>query len=522
MRFFAFLPIRANAAASRAVLSPGTASLADHCPLAPDHCLYHSARISRMLTKPRLIVLSVLAFSFASLAIARQQAASPGSDYSSRAQTVVNEITSRQFDKVFAQFDTTMASAFSVDKLSQVWDQVLSQAGAFRKIDSTEVIDQSGYHVATTTCTFANAPVNIILAFDSAGRIAGLRFTPAENAPAAQNSQPSSSASAQNSQAAAPAAPSWSAPAYADPSKFHEVALTIADGQWQLPGTLTLPNGNGPFTAVLLVSGSGPNDADESIGPNKVFKDIAWGLATNGVAVLRYAKRTHEYGMKSSADMQNFTVKDEYLDDAHAAVTLLASRPEIDSHRIFLAGHSEGGYLAPRIAAANPQIAGLIILEGSTRPLEQLIIEQLKYQASLGGPNAPQIEKMIPEAEAQAQAIEDPNLKPGVMLPVLTTQIPSSYFLDLRSYDPCAVAASLKIPIYVTQGGRDYQVTTTDFANWQKALAGHSNATLKLYPSLNHLLISGTGLSNPEEYFAPGQHVSPEIISDLSSWLHSH
>ncbi len=493
--------------------------------LATRHWLY-SARIARMATTLRLIMLSLLAFSFAPLAFAQQQAA-PEPDYSSRAQTVVNEITSRQFDKVFAQFDTTMANAFPADKLSQAWDQVVSQAGAFQKIDSTRVIEQSGYHVATTTCTFANALVNIILAFDSAGRIAGLRFTPAEDAPASsaspsQNSSASSSAAPTQNSQAAPAPPSWSAPPYADPSKFHEVPVTIADGQWQLPATLTLPNGNGPFTAVVLVSGSGPNDADETIGPNKVFKDIAWGLATNGIAVLRYPKRTHEYGMKSAADMQNFTVKDEYLDDARAAVALVASRPEIDAHRIFLAGHSEGGYLAPRIAAANPQIAGLIILEGSTRPLEQLIIEQLKYQASLGGPNAPQIEKMIPEAEAQAKAIEDPNLKPGVMLPVLTTQIPSSYFLDLRSYDPCAVAASLKIPIYVTQGGRDYQVTTTDFANWQKALAGHFNAILKLYPSLNHLLISGTGPSKPEEYFISGQHVSPEIISDLSSWLHSH
>lgn len=484
-----------------------------------------------MPTTLRVIILSLLVFSVASLASAQQQAASPESDFSSRSQAVIKELTAHQFDKVFAQFDTTMASAISADKLSQVWDQVLSQAGAFQKIESTQVIDQGGYHVVTTTCAFANAPVNVIIAFDAAGRIAGLRFTPAENPPASpaasaspsQNSNASSSAApAQNAQAAASASESWSAPSYADPSKFHEVAVTVADGQWQLPGTLTLPNGKGPFTAVVLVSGSGPNDADETIGPSKVFKDIAWGLASNGIAVLRYPKRTHVYGAKSSADPANFTVRDEYLDDARAAVALLASRPEIDPHRIFLAGHSEGGYLAPRIAAANPQIAGIIILEGSTRPIEQLVIEQLQYQAKLGGPNAAQIEQLIPQSEAQAKAIEDPNLKPGVMLSLLSAKVPSSYFLDLRSYDPCGVAASLKIPIYVTQGGRDYQVTTTDFGNWQKALAGHSNATLKLYPSLNHLLISGTGPSKPEEYFVPRQHVSPEVISDLGSWLHSH
>lgn len=464
-------------------------------------------RIASMNAEAFCRVFLLLAFScapFASAGAAQQQVASPAPDYSARATEIVNDLAARQFDKVFAQFNPTMAAAVPADKLAPGWDQVIGREGAFQKINSTQVIEQSAYHVATVACAFEKGPVNIVLAFDDSGHVAGLRIVPAANPQAA------------------PAAEPWLAPPYADASKFHEESVTVSDGQWQMPGTLTLPNGKGPFTAVVLVSGSGPNDADETIGPNRIFKDLAWGLATDGIAVLRYAKRTHEYGVKSSADPQNLTVKDEYIDDARAAVALLASRPEINPKRIFLAGHSEGGYLAPRIAAGDPQIAGIIVLEGNTRPIEQLVIEQLKYQASLGGPNAPQIEKMIPEAEAQAKAIEDPTLKPGTMVPLLTAQVPSSYFLDLRNYDPAAVAASLKIPIYVTQGGRDYQVTTTDFANWQKALAGHANATLKLYPSLNHLLIPGTGPSKPEEYFVAGQHVSPEIISDLAAWLNSH
>jgi uncharacterized protein len=451
-------------------------------------------------------VLLLLAFSSTPFAATSkpQQQATTVPDYSIQANEVVTQLAARQFDKVFPQFDATLAAAIPAEKLAQVWDQVQGQAGAFQKINSTNVIERSGYHVATITCAFEKAQVNIVLAFDATGHIAGLHFAPAESSDTAPAAQP------------------WSAPPYADAGKFHEAPVTVSDGQWQMPGTLTVPNGKGPFTAVILVSGSGPNDADETIGPNKVFKDIAWGLASNGIAVLRYPKRTHEYGAKSMVDPARFTVKDEYMDDASAAIALLASRPEINPKRIFLAGHSEGGYLAPRIAAANRQITGIIILEGNTRPIEQLVIEQLQYQASLGGPNAAQIEKMIPEAQAQAKAIEDPNLKPGVMLPLLMAQVPSSYFLDLRGYDPCTVAASLRIPIYVTQGGRDYQVTKTDFANWQQALAGHPSATLKLYPALNHLLIAGTGPSKPEEYFVAGQHVSPEIISDLSVWIASH
>jgi uncharacterized protein len=456
---------------------------------------------------PILLALAIFCVSFASVSSAQQQQeatpSAPAPDYSALADAAVNNLASHQFDKVSALFDATMAAAIPADKLPAVWDQILAQAGAFQKIISTEVDEQSPYHVATVGCAFEKASLNIIMAFDSTGHIAGLHVVPANNSVAA-------------------AAAAWSAPPYADPSKFHELPFTVSDGQWQLPGTLTLPNGKGPFPAVVLVSGSGPHDADETIGPNKTLKDLAWGLASAGVATLRYPKRTLQYGAKSSVDPQTLTVKDEYIDDARAAVSLLASRPEINPKRIFVAGHSEGGYLAPRIAAGDPQIAGIIILEGNSRPIEQLVVEQLQYQAKQGGPQAAQIEAAIPAVEAQAKAIEDPNLKPGTNVKLLSATIPSSYFLDLRGYDPSAVAASLKISIYITQGGRDYQVTTTDFANWQKALAGHANATLKLYPALNHLLIAGAGPSKPEEYFQTGQHVSPEIVTDLAAWINSH
>ena len=459
-----------------------------------------------MNTKELCRFVSLVAFvciSSASLAATPHQSATPAPDYSAHASEVVSELAAHQFDKVFAQFAPVMSSALPADKLADVWSQVITQAGAFQKIVSSNVVERSGYHHTVVTCAFEKLTIDVVLSFDDSGHITGLHFAPAEGS-TSESGQP------------------WSAPAYADQTKFHEVAVTISDGQWQLPGTLTLPNRKGPFPAVVLVSGSGPNDADETIGPNKTFKDIAWGLATAGIAVLRYPKRTHQYGAKSSADPQNLTVKDEYVDDARAAVALLASRPEINSKRIFLAGHSEGGYLAPRIAAGDSQIAGIIILEGETRPLEQLVIDQLQYEAKLGGPNAAQIEAAIPEVQAQAKAIEDPDVKPGTNLRLLTATVPSSYFLDLRSYDPCSVAASLKIPIYITQGDRDYQVTTTDFAGWQKALAGHPNATLKLYPSLDHLLFFGAGPSKPEEYLVPGQHVFPEIVSDLAAWINSH
>jgi pimeloyl-ACP methyl ester carboxylesterase len=212
-------------------------------------------------------------------------------------------------------------------------------------------------------------------------------------------------------------------------------------------------------------------------------------------------------------------VKDEFIDDARVAVSLLAARPEINPKRIFLAGHSEGGYIAPRIASGDAKIAGIAILEGNTRPLEKLILDQLHYEASLGGPNAAQMQNMIPEAEKAAAQMESPDLKPGMTVSIMGASLPASYILDLRSYDPGAVAASLKIPIFVIQGSRDYQVTMADYSGWRKALAGHANSTFKLFPRIDHLMFSGTGPSSPQQYMQPNQHVAAEVVEAISVWI---
>jgi len=271
---------------------------------------------------------------------------------------------------------------------------------------------------------------------------------------------------------------------------------------------------------VVLVQGSGPHDQDETIGPNKPFKDLAWGLASDGIAVLRYNKRTFQH---PESFRGQYTVEQETVEDARAAVALLAARAEIDPKRIYVAGHSLGAMLAPRIAKGDSQVAGIILMAGNTRPLEDLIVEQVKYQVSLAGAPTPEGQKAIADAEKTAAAMRDPNLKADQTVSIVGAPVPGSYVLDLRAYDPAQTAAALKIPILVMQGARDCQVRMADYEGWKKALAGDSLASFRLYPNLYHLFIpvpasDNTPLSSPADYNQPG-HVAPEVIADAAAWM---
>ncbi|MGC2620108.1 MAG: alpha/beta fold hydrolase, partial [Acidobacteriaceae bacterium] len=277
--------------------------------------------------------------------------AQTGTPVEELARNLTQQLAARQFDAVVGHFDGTMAGAMPSAKLSQTWDAITGQAGAFQSITGTSVQAVQGYQVVLVTTHFEKANLGIKWAFDGQSRVAGLFVVPAE-------------------------APNpWTAPDYAQPAKFQESPVTVGAAPWQLDGTLTVPVGAGPFPAVVLVAGSGPEDQDETIVGNKPFKDIAWGLASRGIAVLRFNKRTLQYGKELKAHQAGFTVNEESVDDARAAVALLATHADIDPQRIFVLGHSLGAMLAPRIAQGDKQVAGLIIMAGPTRPFEQVLVE---------------------------------------------------------------------------------------------------------------------------------------------------
>jgi len=415
-------------------------------------------------------------------------------DPEAHAKQVLDQMVTGKFGAIEAQYDSAMESALPAGKLSDFWQQLNAQVGSFKRVTDVSQNVIQDYQVVTLVCDFQQATLDTIISFTSDGHVGGIRFVP--HRPKAK----------------------WTAPAYAKPDSFREQSITVTSGHWELPGTLTVPAGDGPFPAVVLVHGSGPHDQDETIGPNETFKDLAWGLATKGVAVLRYTKRTKKYGAKASDDPSALTVNDEAINDARAAVELLSKQPKIDSKRIFVLGHSWGGYLAPRIATGDSQISGIIILAGSARPLEQMIVEQLQYFATQPGGSSEQLQKQLAAAEESEKQIENPNLKSTDTIGLVGARVPGGYFLDLRGYDPPAVAAKLTIPILVLQSGRDYQVRDADFDAWKKALEGKPSGEFKHYVDLNHLFETGKGMATPSEYDNPG-HVAEPVVADIAAWI---
>jgi hypothetical protein len=418
-------------------------------------------------------------------------------DINDLATAFIATLAEEKFDEATSYFDADMLKALPENKLAELWGQLKEQVGAYQNEISRTQDVTDGYDVIMITTQFEKSPLNIRVVFNADKRIAGLFFQPA-------------TAASDNL---------YEIPAYADLTKLTEKDIIVGEGDWALPGTLTLPQGPGPWPMVVLVHGSGPNDRDETIGPNKPFKDLALGLASRGVAVLRYDKRTLTHGQKIMEVISTLTVEEETIEDALLAVALAKQDPVIDPSRIYVLGHSLGGMLAPRIAVQTTDIAGLIILAGAARPMEDLMIEQMTYIAGLDGVISDSEKSNLEEVTRQAARVRDPKLDPNTPSSELLGA-PASYWIDLQGYQPQEVAKTLDLKMLILQGERDYQVTMADYALWRTALSGKSGVEFKSFPTLNHLMIEGggEGLSTPAEYDQPG-NVAEEVIDAIVSFI---
>jgi len=406
--------------------------------------------------------------------------AQPAQDPAALARKALDLLLAGNYPALSQMFSAEMKKAISDEALGKIGAQIKSW-GAVESIGAPAPRKAGANTIEDFPVKSAAQNLLVRFAIDRDGMVAGMFFLPGET--------------------------SWQRPAYSKPDSFREREAAVGDGQWKLPGTLTEPAGPGPFPAIVLVHGSGPNDRDETVGGTKVFKDLAEGLASRGVVVLRYEKRTRQYGA-AMAGLASFTVEQETEEDAIKAAALLRTQPKVDPKRVFVLGHSLGGYVAPRIAEQDARLAGLIVLAGNVRPMEDLIVEQAEYLA-VAADNLKTVKAVAAKIKSLEPGDED---SPPVM------GVPVAYWLDLKGYDPAALAKKLALPMLILQGERDFQVTMKDFALWKAAVGAGKGVTMRSYPALNHLFVAGEGKGTEAEYRKPG-HVAPEVIDDIAKFV---
>ncbi|CAM4286046.1 alpha/beta fold hydrolase [Paenibacillus tarimensis] len=415
------------------------------------------------------------------------------------AAAVVGLLTKGGYGELAARyFDLALAEALPAADLEAVWNQVIGAAGAYLSTESiTTQPSDSGKVIVTAKLVFERMKANVILTMNDQQKLAGLFIQPA----ASDDME--------------------------IPEGITEEKVVVGQGgKYPLEGTLTLPEqGTGPYPAVVLVQGSGPSDRDESIGAYKPFRDIAWGLAQQGIAVLRYDKRTFAHAASfTKEEAARLTVKEETVDDAIAAASLLKSDGRIDSSRVFIVGHSLGGMLAPRIDAEGGNFAGLILLAGSPRPLWDIIYDQNAAFIAKMSDSDPKKAANLAWLEAEykkAKQISD--WSPEKAASETVFGIPASYFKEMDSHSADGYAKELTKPVLVLQGEDDFQVfANKDYLLWQEHLRHNPNTAFKLYPGLNHFFVdySGPDEGTAKEYQHPGT-VSEEVILDIAKWVQS-
>lgn len=306
----------------------------------------------------------------------------------------------------------------------------------------------------------------------------------------------------------------WQPPEYADTTVLVERALSVGSAPFELPATLTLPrSADGPVPVVVLVHGSGPNDRDGTVGVKKPLKDVAWGLASQGVAVLRYEKRTRVHA--AQMDFANVTIEEEAVADALAALRLVRAQPEIDAGRVYLLGHSLGGMIAPEIAIRDGGLAGVIMMAAGGRPLVESLLAQLDYVSQMPENRISQAAAQIAQMRAMAQRVVSREAAPDEM----GLGAPAGYFYDLDERTAPSHARDVQAPLLILQGERDYQVTMGDFGIWKQTLAGREDVVFRSYPGLDHLFVFGDADSTPREtMLAPG-HVAAKVIEDMAEFV---
>jgi fermentation-respiration switch protein FrsA (DUF1100 family) len=326
------------------------------------------------------------------------------------------------------------------------------------------------------------------------------------------------------------------------PYQSEAVSIPCSDSQVVLAGTLTLPEGPGPFPAVILVSGSGPQDRDESLMGHRPFYILSDHLTRQGIAVLRYDDR----GVGQSTGMFATATSEDFTSDALAAVSYLRARPEVSPDEVGIVGHSEGGLIAPLAATWSDDVAFVVMLAAPGVTGARLIQAQAELIARAMGASE---DVIALNRSIQGRMIDvvcseqDPRIAADALREIMTdavaslpenmreaaaqsteTQVAmfnSPWFRFFLTYDPVTALENVTVPVLALNGEKDLQVPWEENLDAVTAAldrAGNPDVTIRMLPGLNHLFQTAE-VGTPAEYVTITETMSPTALEAVSSWI---
>lgn len=407
-----------------------------------------------------------------------------------RADSFFDTMDKGNFEEAHGFFDESVKGQITPDELKLFWLRLGNSMGTYESVDGAKNSIKGDYFQVILTCGFSKGTQTFTFVFNKSEKLLGFFVTPVA------------------------ADAEYAAPAYADTTLYKETEINIKFEEGQMAGVFTSPKNASNFPVVIMVHGSGPSDMDETVGPNKPFKDLAAGLAAKGIGSIRYVKRSMVYPRIFN---KAFTVKEEVIDDALSAINLANTLPGVNKGQIYLLGHSLGGMLAPRIATLAPSLNGIILAAAPARKLSDLILEQNTFFYKSSGDTSAAGKKQFLESSIEID--KSRLLKLGDIAPdSVILGAPATYWIDLNNHDQLATSKKIKNRILILQGGNDFQVSVQDFNIWRTTLASNKNASFKLYPDLNHLLSTQKEKGTGAQYRIPA-NVNADLINDISIWI---